>query len=223
MLSLAQDAIRHPNILTVGPFYRNKTQILSELSLPYQPGQWIALIGRSGIGKTTFLRCLAGLEPESIPRHNLKVSYIPQKDTLLPWKTVAENIGLAHVLKGKKIDHLKVAYYLQLTALQDYQDYFPHQLSQGMRQRVAIARALFEDADLILMDEPFSALDGLTRAELNQAIKPLLTGKTIILVTHDVHEACTLAHDIYILKNRPGILVHLGHNTPQHLLKALSA
>lgn len=209
------------SVVTVGPFYRHKTQILEKISLPLTPGRWIAIIGRSGIGKTTLLRCLAGLEKESPSRHGFKVSYIPQRDTLLPWKTAGENIALSALLQGRKIDDIRVNTFLDLMGLQGYQNHYPHQLSQGMRQRIALARSLFDDADLILMDEPFSSLDGLTRAELHHSIKTLLTGKMVVLVTHDVHEACLLGTDVYLLKNTPGTLTAFHTPSPQTLLEAL--
>lgn len=222
MTAIASLSFSPSRVWTVGPLYRGQTQILGKISLPVIPGQWIAIMGRSGVGKTTFLRALAGLEPQSPAPVDLRVSYIPQRDALLPWKTVAENIALAHLLQGHKIERDRIDHYLDVVDLKGYQNHYPHQLSQGMRQRIALARALFDEAELILMDEPFSSLDSLTRADLHQSIKNLLAGKTVVLVTHDVHEACHMTSHIYLLKHRPGTLTPVDNPTPNRLLEALS-
>jgi putative hydroxymethylpyrimidine transport system ATP-binding protein len=221
MQPLAHRSYSHSTIVSMGPFYRQNIQILAPLSFPLISGQWTAIIGRSGVGKTTFLRCLAGLEASQPIHHSLKVSYIPQRDTLLPWKNVAENIALGPLLQGKKIDNALIDHFLTMIDLKGYENYYPHQLSQGMRQRIALARSLFDEADVILMDEPFSSLDGLTRSEIHKIVKTLLTGKIVVLVTHDVHEAFELADQIYLLKDRPGVLMPVERRSPQHLLEAL--
>ncbi len=221
MQILAQHPDSVTKIVTIGPFYHQNTQILSQISLPLNQGQWTAIIGRSGVGKTTLLRCLAGLEFSAPVFHGLKVSYIPQKDTLLPWKTVAQNIALAPLLQGQQVNQESLYSLLDLIGLKGYENHYPYQLSQGMRQRIGLARALYDEADLILMDEPFSALDGLTRKEIHTSVKKILEGKTVILVTHDIHEASSLAHHIYLLKNRPGTLTALEQHSPEHIWEAL--
>ncbi|WGE49472.1 ABC transporter ATP-binding protein [Actinobacillus equuli] len=175
-------------------------------------GKWCALLGASGIGKSTLLRLIAGLETEisgSIAfAPETKIAWLAQQDSLFPWLSVLDNVQLAAHLQGNKnIETLAKAEQL-LTAVNmlEHKNKPCYQLSGGQRQRVALARTLMQDADLILMDEPFSALDAVTRLQLQQLAAQLLSDKTVLLITHDPQEAIRLADQIYILKHQPAQL-----------------
>ncbi len=182
--------------------YGPKT-ILSHLQLRLPAHSCTVLLGKSGCGKTTFLRILAGLEqPDNgaiTYPENLKLGMMFQEARLFPWLTCRENIalGLAHQKDRKRVDEL-----LALVQLEEAADKYPSQLSGGMQQRTALARTLAMDSDLILMDEPFAALDYFTRGQLQQEMihmqEKLHMG--LILVTHNVDEALTLGSRILILK-----------------------
>lgn len=153
-------------------------------------------MGASGSGKTTLLLFLARLSGKT-------VSYMAQTDLLLPWLTILDNVSLGALLRGEPQNQDKALEMLKAVGLGNYAQQYPHQLSVGMRQRVALARTLMEDRDLILMDEPFSALDTKTKTELQEYAVKTLQGKTILLVTHDVSDVIRLAEVIYILKGTP--------------------
>jgi putative hydroxymethylpyrimidine transport system ATP-binding protein len=208
--------------LSVGSVFRQNTQILAAMNFEIAENQWIGIIGRSGVGKTTLLRCVAGLETgHSPPQQGLTISYMPQKDWLLPWKTVLDNVVLPALLRNQTINADLAQQYLTAVGLRGYQNFYPHQLSQGMRQRVALARTLFEDAELVLLDEPFSALDALTREEMQHLTKKVLAKKRVLFVTHDPYEAC-LSDQVYILKGKPAILVQMPHRAPSALREVLT-
>ncbi|MCP5080395.1 MAG: ATP-binding cassette domain-containing protein [Alphaproteobacteria bacterium] len=168
-------------------------------------GQTTVLVGTSGSGKSTLLRMLAGLEdvPENIRLDGLpsgiKRAYMTQDVRLLPWFTVERNVGIGDQLRGEAIDHAGVAHKLeQLDLVRDAQKY-PGQISGGMAQRAALARTLLEGADLNLLDEPFAALDAITRRNMQDLVKQHFRGKTVVLVTHDPMEAVRLGDAIYVL------------------------
>lgn len=181
----------------------------SELSLT--AGKTTVLVGTSGSGKSTLLRMLAGLEcvPENFRLEGLpsglKRAYMTQDVHLLPWFTVERNAGISNELRGEAIDHSGVARALeQLDLVRDAQKY-PGQISGGMAQRTALARTLLEDADLNLLDEPFAALDAITRRNMQDLVKQHFHGKTVVLVTHDPMEAIRLGDAIYVLSQvEPG-------------------
>ena len=178
-----------------------------ELSLP--AGQWTCILGRSGVGKSTLLRLIAGLETtgqfigdittsDGQPFNN-RISYMTQSDSLLPWLTVFENIVLGARLRGEPPDFTRANTLLDRVGLNSYGDRKPASLSGGMRQRTAFARTLMEDRSLVLLDEPFSALDASTRADMQDLAAQMLRGKTVLLVTHDPAEAVRLGHQIVVL------------------------
>ncbi|MEO9655190.1 ABC transporter ATP-binding protein [Marinomonas sp.] len=196
--------------------------IVDKLSMDVPPGQWTCLLGPSGGGKSTLLKFLAGLLDDQVlwsgelniypDSASLKsqVAYMAQQDLLLPWLTVLDNVLLsrkfADTASGKAehegvIEQAKIL--LEQVGLAEHEQQFPQQLSGGMRQRVALARTLMQDKGVILMDEPFSALDAVTRHRLQTLAYELLADKTVILVTHDPLEAIRLAHNMYIFKGRP--------------------
>ncbi len=191
------------------------------LTLP--EGQITCLLGRSGVGKTTLLKSLAGILSASPKTHPLKpVTYHPQQDCLLPWCSALENVLFAARLKARRItkgQRTTALTLLEKVGLADYAHHRPAQLSGGMRQRVALARTLFQDTPLVLMDEPFSALDYTTRTELHILTKRLLQNKTVLVVTHDPFEALTLGTHFLMLEGSPAVLHPLHRADVQQMLQ----
>ncbi|MEZ8801013.1 ABC transporter ATP-binding protein [Vibrio splendidus] len=191
---------------------------LSGLSLSLNAGKWTVLLGRSGCGKTTVLRYLAGLLDDKVEWQGTlatsdelpltdRIAYMAQQDLLLPWLSVIDNVCLSHRFQNPVSDKaLQTNQALELLAavgLADHASTMPDQLSGGMRQRVALARTLMQDKPVVLMDEPFSALDAVTRHKLQSLACELLKGKTVVLITHDPQEAVRLADNLYVLKGTP--------------------
>lgn len=184
--------------------------LFSEMSLTLDGGQWHCVLGCSGIGKTSLLRLIAGLDsPESGQISDSlnnplgkQTAYMAQDDGLLPWLSVIDNVLLGPRLRGEPLvaSREKATALLNLVHLSDWMDASIAQLSGGMRQRVALARTLLEDKPIILMDEPFSRLDAITRDELHLLSTRVLKGKTVVLVTHDPIEALRLGHTIHVLQ-----------------------
>ncbi|MEM7631797.1 MAG: ABC transporter ATP-binding protein [Pseudomonadota bacterium] len=183
--------------------------LFTGLDLTLSAGDWTCLLGVSGVGKTTILRMIAGLETaaqlegEITPADGVplagRVAYMAQSDLLLPWATVRENVALGARLRGEAVDFARVAALIGEVGLQDHADKKPNALSGGQRQRVALARTLMEDRAVILLDEPFSALDARTRTEMQELAHRLLAGRTVLLVTHDPGEAARLANQIVVM------------------------
>ncbi|MBE8565414.1 ABC transporter ATP-binding protein [Vibrio sp. OPT20] len=191
---------------------------LSGLSLSLNAGKWTVLLGRSGCGKTTVLRYLAGLLDDKVEWQGTlatsdelpltdRIAYMAQQDLLLPWLSVIDNVCLSHRFQSPVSDKaLQTNQALELLAavgLADQASTMPDQLSGGMRQRVALARTLMQDKPVVLMDEPFSALDAVTRHKLQSLACELLKGKTVVLITHDPQEAVRLADNLYVLQGTP--------------------
>ena len=191
---------------------------LSGLSLSLNAGKWTVLLGRSGCGKTTVLRYLAGLLDDKVEWQGTlatsdelpltdRIAYMAQQDLLLPWLSVIDNVCLSHCFQNSASDKaLQTNQALELLAavgLADHASTMPDQLSGGMRQRVALARTLMQDKPVVLMDEPFSALDAVTRHKLQSLACELLKGKTVVLITHDPQEAVRLADNLYVLQGTP--------------------
>ena len=198
---------------------------LKDVDLDIAPGDFVSFIGPSGCGKTTFLRCIAGLEtptggtlsvngmtPDQARRARA-YGYVFQAPGLYPWRTIAGNITLPLEIMGfSRADRTeRVAHVLDLVDLGQFGGKFPWQLSGGMQQRASIARALAFDADIMLMDEPFGALDEIVRDRLNQALLELWarTGKTIGFVTHSIPEAVYLSTKIVVMSPRPGRITRI--------------
>ena len=199
------------------------TPLFAPIDLSLPAGQWTCILGRSGVGKSTLLRLIAGLETtgqfigditasDGQPFNN-RISYMTQSDTLLPWLTVFENIVLGARLRGEPPDFTRANTLLDRVGLNSYGDRKPASLSGGMRQRTALARTLMEDRSLVLLDEPFSALDASTRADMQDLAAQMLRGKTVLLVTHDPAEAVRLGHQIVVL-TPDGIQPWQTPNTP---------
>ena len=196
---------------------------LTDVSLTVPAGAFVALLGPSGCGKTTLLRILAGLEPPTSGRVTIDdvpvtepsehVAFVFQSSVLLPWRSV-----LANVLLPVEVRHLPLADWtdkamdlLRLTGHADFAHHYPRELSGGMRQRAAICRALLMDPDVLMMDEPFGALDAMTRDTMNEELSALWrrSGKTIVFVTHDIAEAVRLGTEVAVMSARPGRIERL--------------
>jgi NitT/TauT family transport system ATP-binding protein len=183
-------------------------EVLQEISIQIERGEFVAVVGPSGCGKTTLLNLLSGYdEPSSgIIERQGQVRMVHQEDGLFPWKTVVQNIslGLRH-LSNENERRMQIDEMIRLIELEGFEHYYPHQLSGGMRQRVELARALAGDSDILLMDEPFSSLDYLTRLRMRKELGRLLRERprTVVLVTHDIEEAAQLADRVIVLTGRP--------------------
>lgn len=196
-------------------------QVLKDINITIEKGEFVAIVGPSGCGKSTALRMLAGLEtpsdgeiladgqPIADPSPNRMMIF--QEHALFPWSTVEANVGLglelAKVSKAERKQRINAA--LSLVHLDGFNNYYPSQLSGGMRQRVAIARALIMEPDVLLMDEPYGALDAMTRLTMQNELIKLWegTGRTMFLITHDIDEALYLADKIYVMSARPGQII----------------
>ena len=182
--------------------------VLDRVSLSVERGEFVALVGPSGCGKTTLLNLCSGwLQPSSgTVERPAGVRMVFQQDGLFPWLTVGENVtlGLRH-LADDSARARQTLELLALVGLAAFERHFPHQLSGGMRQRAELARALGGGTDLLLMDEPFSSLDYLTRLKLRAELARLLREqpRTVVLVTHDIEEAAQLADRVLVLSDRP--------------------
>ncbi len=201
------------DLLGVGRRFANGTQALSGVSLRIEAGEVLALLGPSGCGKSTLLRLVAGLDRpdegrlawDAAPPGPGEIGFVFQDPTLLPWASAAENIALPLRLRGRP-DAAAVAAALTRVGLDGFADARPRQLSGGMRMRVSLARALVTRPPLLLLDEPFAALDEFTRHRLQDDL--LRMGAelrpTIVFVTHSIYEAAYLARRIVVMSPRPG-------------------
>ena len=184
---------------------------LEEITLKVSPGEFVCLVGASGCGKSTLLNLVAGLiEPDvgTIDTGGRRVGLIFQEPSLFSWLTAGRNIDLALRLVGmpRRKRRARVEELLRSVHLDGFADHRPHQLSGGMQQRVALARAFAQDAELLLMDEPFGALDAMTRDLLHDELERILDGSevTVLFVTHNVREAVRLGDRVVVLSSRPG-------------------
>jgi ABC-type nitrate/sulfonate/bicarbonate transport system ATPase subunit len=183
-------------------------EVIRKLSLTILDGEFVAIIGPSGCGKTTLLNLLAGFERPSSGSIDCQgqVRMVYQEDGLFPWATVTENIelGLRHIADRSE-RRRQIGELLKVIHIEGFEHHYPRQLSGGMRQRVELARALAGGSDVLLMDEPFSALDYLTRLRMRNELARVLSEmpRTAVLVTHDIEEAAQLADRIVVLTQRP--------------------
>jgi ABC-type nitrate/sulfonate/bicarbonate transport system ATPase subunit len=186
-------------------------EVLKNLDLKVEPGEFVVIVGPSGCGKTTLLNLLSGhLKPlsGSIKSRGI-IRTVYQHDGLFPWLTATENVsmGLRSITdeaeRKKELEEL-----FELIHLQGFEDHYPHELSGGMRQRVELARVLAGHSDILLMDEPFSALDYQTRIRLRNELSRMLEKRprTVVFVTHDIEEAAQLADRVLVLSNRPATI-----------------
>ena len=191
---------------------------IRDVSFEVHPQEFICVLGPSGCGKTTLLRTLAGLlQPTSgelvFQEHTGDIpptGYVFQNANLMPWRTVLQNITLPLELSGtsEEVSREKAAELIDLVGLQGFESGWPKDLSGGMAQRVAIARALIHDPDLLLLDEPFGALDALTRERMGTELLRIWQArqKTVVMVTHSISEAVYLADRVLVLTSRPGTI-----------------
>jgi sulfonate transport system ATP-binding protein len=202
----------------IAKIYPNGVHALERFSAEIRLGEIVAIIGGSGCGKSTLLRAIAGLDRATsgtvtlddivISAPHAKIGIIFQEPRLLPWLSVADNIGFGLSELPAKVRREKVARALARVGLTDKADAWPRELSGGQAQRVAIARALVPQPEVLLLDEPFSALDAFTRRDLQDHLLDLWadTRPTLVLVTHDVDEAVVLADRVLVMRPRPGRL-----------------
>nr|WP_328701668.1 ABC transporter ATP-binding protein [Amycolatopsis pittospori] len=196
---------------------------IREVSLSVEPGEFVSIVGPSGCGKSTLLKLVSGLlkpssgtvrllgEPVTGPRHD--IGYVFQRAALLEWRSVRRNILLQAEMRGmpaaeaaRRADEL-----IAMTGLAGFEDALPHELSGGMQQRVALCRALLHRPRVLLMDEPFGALDALTREQMNVELRRIWreTDTTVLLVTHSIAEAVYLANRVVVMTARPGAVREL--------------
>ncbi|HDR7644350.1 ABC transporter ATP-binding protein [Bacillus mycoides] len=194
-------------------FHYDEKPIINELNASIQDKEFVSIIGPSGCGKSTLFRLITGLEEASTGQIELTktkshpVGYMPQKDMLLPWRTIIENAALPLECQGvqKKEAQVKAKELLHKFGLQGYEKKYQKDLSGGMRQRVSFIRTLLTGGEILLLDEPFSALDALTKASLQEWLFEQWKEweKTILFITHDVEEALFLSNRILVVENQP--------------------
>jgi NitT/TauT family transport system ATP-binding protein len=204
----------------VAKSFANGVAALAGLDLEVRPGEFVTLLGPSGCGKSTALRLIAGLSEPSrgtiawdassasaTPRRH-DIGFVFQEPTLMPWTTVAKNVALPLRLRATPAADMapRITAALERVGLAAFRDAYPRELSGGMKMRVSIARALVTDPELLLMDEPFAALDEITRFKLNNDLLQLwqALGKTVVFVTHSVFESVYLSRRIVVMTPRPG-------------------
>jgi putative hydroxymethylpyrimidine transport system ATP-binding protein len=198
-----------PGVEVMGDATDSGVPLFSNLAVSLGAGQWTCLLGPSGVGKSTVLRLIAGLNThvtfagsltttDGLPTAN-RVAFMAQQHLLFPWATILENIATGPRLRGDRPDHDRCRFLLGEVGLTAHAQKRPHELSGGERQRAALARTLMEDRPIILLDEPFSALDARTRAEMQELAAELLAGRTVLLVTHDPAEAARMGSRIYVM------------------------
>lgn len=221
MLTSPQPTRPLVTMASVSKTFSNGTAALTDMSLTIRAGEFVSLLGPSGCGKSTALRIMAGLggvssgnidwpasRITSRGRPDGDISFVFQEPTLLPWRTVAENVYLPLQLQGisRKQAQPQIEEALSTVFLTDFAKAYPRELSGGMKMRVSIARALVTRPKLLLMDEPFAALDEITRQKLNDEVLQLWksNGLAVVFVTHSVFESAYLSSRIVVMKARPG-------------------
>lgn len=193
-------------------FWHKNSQLtaLDQVSFTVQPGEFVCLVGPSGCGKSSLLNLISGIEQPSQGNVTVegKIGFMFQEAALFPWLRVKDNITFGLKMQGasKAEQKKQVERYLRMVHLQAFADSYPHQLSGGMKQRVALARTLILDPDILLMDEPFAALDAQTRELLYGELQNIWqeTKKTVVFVTHNVREAVCLGDRVIVFTARPG-------------------
>jgi len=200
---------------------RGSVAAIEDVSFSVEDGEVVSLIGPSGCGKSTLLNIGSGLlspsageayvDGERVVGPNAHVAFMLQKDLLLPWRTIAQNVMFGVEIQGHPAPERKrrAQALLESFNLAEFADHYPHQLSGGMRQRAALARTLAVDPSVLLLDEPFSAVDAQTRMMLQRdlALTLMRAGKTALLITHDLTEAVTLSDRVLVMSRRPGRII----------------
>jgi ABC-type nitrate/sulfonate/bicarbonate transport system ATPase subunit len=218
---IAVDRLKLQSISSTYYYRKQKLPVLENISLSVKAGEFVSVLGPSGSGKSTILKIAAGLlQPEvgqvlidgldltSQPR---LVGYMPQRDLLFDWKTLKQNAALPLLAAGlsKTEAYNRVEQMLPVFGLQGFSDYYPYQLSGGMRQRAAMLRTILIESDLMLLDEPFASLDALTRENLQDWLLGVWEHfrRSVLFVTHSIDEAIYLSDRIYVISERPGRVV----------------
>ncbi len=193
-------------------------QVLEEINLQVRQGEFVSLLGPSGSGKSTLLKVAAGLvrpnrgkviiEGEPVVGQIRKTGYMPQKDLLLPWKTLVQNASLPLLADGvsRQEARRRVEELLPVFGLAGFENAYPHQLSGGMKQRAALLRTLMIESKILLLDEPFAALDAITREKMREWLLQIWEQfkKSVLFVTHSLEEAIFLSDRVYVITRRPG-------------------
>jgi NitT/TauT family transport system ATP-binding protein len=212
--TLTAPAVRIAEVSKAYGTGRDALLALDRLSLDVWPGEFVCILGASGCGKSTLLSVVAGLDRPtlgSVDVGGARVGLMFQEPALFPWLTVAGNVELALRTRGvpKAERRERTAELLEAVHLEGFGRRRPHELSGGMRQRVAIARALAQDSDVLLMDEPFGALDAMTRDLLHDELERIWSQRslTVLFVTHNVREAVRLGDRVVLLSSRPGTVI----------------
>lgn len=219
---------------------REPLTVLSEVDLTLEEGEFVSIVGPSGCGKSTFLQILAGLivpdrgeahlDGETLIGSPGRTAYMPQRDLLLPWRRALDNATLAADIHGA--DHAdsraRAAALFEQFGLAGFEESWPHELSGGMRQRLALLRTFLADRDLLLLDEPFGALDAITRRAMYGWLQDvwLADRRTVLFVTHDVEEALVLSDRVLVMSARPGTISHsvtVGEPRPRPIDDVTSA
>jgi NitT/TauT family transport system ATP-binding protein len=202
---------------------RGPLTALRDLSLEVADGEFVAVLGPSGCGKSTLLNIASGLlapsggqvaicgEPVSTPRRDVGIVF--QQPTLLPWKTVLENVLVPMQAMGLSVDdhRARARELIRMVRLEGFENHYPHELSGGMQQRVGIARGFMHDPQLLLMDDPFAALDAMTREHMTDELQAMWmqSGKSVLFITHSIPEAVYLADRVVVLSARPGTVIEV--------------
>ena len=202
-------------------FYKKQGSVtaLDDITLTIEEGEFVCLVGPSGCGKTTLLRILADLEKPSVGEFTIGTegegrplqSMVFQERGIIPWLTVEENVGFGLKMRHlpKEVIQERTAYYLKKTGLDKFSTLYPKELSGGMKQRVSIARAFANDPEILLMDEPFAALDEQNKFILQEELLSIWaeTGKTVLFITHSIDEALLLSDRILLMSSQPGKII----------------
>ena len=214
--------------------------VVEDFSATFKSGEIVALVGPSGSGKSTLLHMAAGLEStsagairadkEPVVKPDPSRTLVFQEHALYPWLTLKQNVAMALEFQqvGRKVAYAKAEQWLARVGLDGFENYYPHQVSGGMRQRAALARAFIAEPEVLLLDEPFGALDALTRLSLQDVLLGLVeqAKPTVLLVTHDVEEALFLADRVLVFSARPASVLkefNLTHRERSHDLSDLAA
>ncbi len=206
---------------------RSKLPVLNGLSLTVEQGEFVAIVGPSGCGKSTLFHIIGGLlkpqegqvlmNGQNVTGQRGKISYMPQQPALFPWRTIEDNVLLAGEVASSappRAEALEEARkWLSSVGLAGFEQAYPHMLSGGMQQRAAFLRALLSPQELMLLDEPFSALDALTRSDMQRWLLDIWeqNRRSVLFITHNIEEALLLADRVYVLSNRPATVLHEVH------------
>ena len=206
---------------------KKNLQVLNDISLTVQKGEFVSIVGPSGSGKSSLFQIIGGLlapgagsiymNGEVVTGERGHISYMPQQPALFPWRTIIDNIKLSgevvprkHAAKSGKLSEDEILHWIRQAGLEGFEHAYPHMLSGGMQQRAAFVRALLSPQELMLLDEPFSALDALTRSEMQEWLLGIWEQyrRSVLFITHNIEEALLLSDRIYVFSSRPATVLH---------------